>query len=270
MQVSLEIQSGPRAGEIIVVPDGQTITVGRTASASFALPQDTFLSRVHFAVAGGPECRLIDRQSANGTSLNGSRITESAAVHEGDVIAAGQTKFLVHIAAGVTAASKSPPLEALPSSAAAPVVEAIESPGALAIGSWFFGTVPDGWQVVEGFGLRRHERNSFPSEAMVSEMALAPDQSFDQFVDEQLKLLQFLVAQPQIQSAEPSALRGAEEARAFSVRYKTEDGQRFLQRQTYVRRARIAGTLAVTTLEGEAPAVQPVIDQILRGLGFGK
>ncbi|MGH9402252.1 MAG: FHA domain-containing protein [Terriglobia bacterium] len=291
----MEIKTGPRAGELIVVKEGESVTVGRTTNAKFALPQDTFLSRVHFAVeCSGSMCRLIDHQSANGTLLNDVKVGRPAELREGDMIMAGQTNFIVHlVAAPSSAPSSGPPVPSGPSGpprlvpppTAEPITDRpkpIQSspasqpasaapPDTVVIGSWFFGIIPEGWQVVEGFGLRRRERNAFLSEAMVSESALAPGQTFDQYVESQLELVRLLVSQAQIQpdiTGGPPAIRGAEEVKAFAVRYKMDDGRRFLQRQIYVRSGQSAGALAATTLESDAPAVQPFFDQIFRGLAF--
>lgn len=293
MQITLEIKTGPRAGEIIPVAEGQTVTVGRGASATFPLPQDTFLSRVHFAI----ECnaagrRLVDRQSANGTLLNDVKVGAPVELSEGDVILAGQTQFVVHLAASTPARPPSEPItdrprpveaqpirqapsEAFPQQFHQAAAVAPTAAGTAAIGQWFFAAIPDGWTVVEGFGLRRRERNMFPSEVMVSEAALPADQppaqGFERYIESQLELLKFLVAQPQIQPGspdDPSGIRGAEDAKAFLIRYKMDDGRRFLQRQVYIRSGFYAGALAMTTVENEAPAVQPFFDQILRGLAF--
>lgn len=289
MQASLEIQSGPRAGETIVVKEGVTITVGRTTSADFPLPQDTFLSRVHFAVeCNGSGCRLIDRQSANGTLLNNVKISGSAEVHEGDVILAGQTNFVVHLTAPAATAAKEPaepitdrphPIQQPKPPAYTPAFKPSSSPkpasraDTLAVGSWFFAFIPEGWVVVEDFGLRRRERNAFPSEVTASEAVLAVsvplNEAFEQYVNTQIEQVKFLAPQLQIQPvSEPAAIRGTEETKAFIIRYKTDDGRRFLQRQIYARSGPYAGALTLTTLENEAPAVQLFFDQILRGLAF--
>lgn len=98
MGVILEIRNGPVAAKVIALTVGQTITIGRAAAkAQFALPQDTFLSGLHFAVectASG--CRVVDRKSSNGTFLNGAKI-QDALLANGDEIKAGQTVFLVKI-----------------------------------------------------------------------------------------------------------------------------------------------------------------------------
>ncbi|MGH9352114.1 MAG: FHA domain-containing protein, partial [Terriglobia bacterium] len=235
----------------------------------------------------GSVCSLIDRQSANGTLLNDVKVSGAVELHEGDIIMAGQTSFIAHFAAAASSAvppaaepitDRPRPIQSPPTSqqasAGASASAPASQPDTVAIGSWFFGLIPEGWRVVEGFGLRRHERNAFPSEAMVSETVLAPGQTFDQYTESQLELVRLLVSQPQIQPDTPggppvtAAIRGAEETKAFVIRYKMDDGRRFLQRQIYVRSGQSAGALAVTTLESEVPAVQPFLDQILRNLAF--
>lgn len=98
MAVILEIKAGPFAGKKVSVVTGQTVTFGRAEGrAEFALPHDTFMSGVHFAVECGPSgCRVQDRKSSNGTFLNGARIKD-AMLANGDEIKGGQTVFAVKI-----------------------------------------------------------------------------------------------------------------------------------------------------------------------------
>jgi FHA domain len=96
--VVLEIRDGPLAGKVIGLKMGETVTFGRAAGrAQFALPHDTFMSGVHFAVeCGSSGCRVQDRKSSNGTFLNGARI-QDAMLANGDEIKSGQTIFAVKI-----------------------------------------------------------------------------------------------------------------------------------------------------------------------------
>ncbi|MGB7283185.1 MAG: FHA domain-containing protein [Candidatus Acidiferrum sp.] len=100
MAVILEIKAGPFAGQKISVVTGQTVTLGRAEGrAEFALPHDTFMSGVHFAVECTAQgCRVQDRKSSNGTFLNGAR-TKDAMLANGDEIKGGQTVFAVKIVA---------------------------------------------------------------------------------------------------------------------------------------------------------------------------
>src|SRR5580704_1465597 len=115
MGVLLEINAGPMAGKVIGLKTGETVTVGRAAGrAQFALPHDTFMSGVHFAVECGPGgCRVQDRKSSNGTFLNGARI-QDAMLANGDEIKGGQTIFIVKIVADAKLASMILPAELAP------------------------------------------------------------------------------------------------------------------------------------------------------------
>jgi hypothetical protein len=121
MGVLLEINAGPMAGKVIGLKTGETVTVGRAAGrAQFALPHDTFMSGVHFAVECGPYgCRVQDRKSSNGTFLNGARISD-AMLANGDEIKGGQTIFTVKIVADAKLASLMPPQEVAPPAASHP------------------------------------------------------------------------------------------------------------------------------------------------------
>jgi pSer/pThr/pTyr-binding forkhead associated (FHA) protein len=120
--VVLEIKSGPMVGKAISLATGQTVTVGRAAGrAQFALPHDTFMSGVHFAVECGTSgCRVQDRKSSNGTFLNGARI-QDAMLANGDEIKGGQTIFAVKIVADAKLASLMPAQEVAPPSIPQPI-----------------------------------------------------------------------------------------------------------------------------------------------------
>jgi hypothetical protein len=94
------------AGKVIGLKTGETVTFGRAAGrAQFALPHDTFMSGVHFAVECGTSgCRAQDRKSSNGTFLNGARI-QDAMLANGDEIKSGQTVFAVKIVSDAKLAS---------------------------------------------------------------------------------------------------------------------------------------------------------------------
>lgn len=94
MEVVLEVVTGVGAGQRIAIREGQTLSIGRTSKSDVAIPDD-YMSGLHFAVECGPAgCRVLDRQSSNGTFLNESRIHE-AMVASGDKIRAGQSTFVV-------------------------------------------------------------------------------------------------------------------------------------------------------------------------------
>lgn len=309
MELMLEIKSGPLAGKVVPVPAGQVVTVGRTQRSNFPIPQDTYLSGVHFAVECGKEsCRLIDHKSANGTFVNGAKVSE-VVVKNGDVVFAGKTTFGIAIVETSASPAPSPARRSAPPRAASSALSVMEAASAtlrpeaaerarptpvpqappvppatpalaapsparsaqfrLTVGHWTFGAVPDGWEAVEGFGVRRMGKGVFPSEAMVSEEPLRAGGTFDHYVAGQLDLVRLLVSQPQIEPGGPAPIGGVEESKTLIVRYRTDDGRRFVQRQVFVRQGQLAGALALTTLETELPRLEPLFEQIVRGMRFG-
>jgi pSer/pThr/pTyr-binding forkhead associated (FHA) protein len=130
MGVTLEIRGGTMGGKVIAVPTGHSVTVGRAnGRAEVALPQDTFMSGLHFAVeCSASGCRVVDRKSSNGTFLNGARI-QDAMLANGDEIKAGQTVFAVRILsdeklAGVMSSQSAlvPPATNAPAAGSSPVL----------------------------------------------------------------------------------------------------------------------------------------------------
>jgi hypothetical protein len=104
----VEIRSGPLAGRRIPVEQGQTLRVGRKDDAELVIAGDTQMSGAHFSIACDEKtCRLLDLGSANGTFLNGERVTE-ARLREGDRVRAGETTFLVRLEEAVVAAPNVP------------------------------------------------------------------------------------------------------------------------------------------------------------------
>lgn len=97
MAVILEVKAGPFALKRVAVMGGQTVTVGRTNRASFAVPHDTFMSGLHFSVeCGANGCVLTDQKSSNGTFVNEIRVAQ-ALLKSGDEIRSGQTIFFVRM-----------------------------------------------------------------------------------------------------------------------------------------------------------------------------
>ena len=93
--IALHIESGPSAHAPVPLRPGTTIQVGRSSRASVTLPNDSFLSGVHFEVAfDGETCTLRDLGSSNGTLLRDTRIA-AAPLAPGDRFVAGQTVFVL-------------------------------------------------------------------------------------------------------------------------------------------------------------------------------
>jgi pSer/pThr/pTyr-binding forkhead associated (FHA) protein len=104
MRVVLEIVDGPYAGRMFDLSAGQSLQIGRTDRAQCPLPDDTYLSGLHFGIDCEPDrVRLRDFGSTNGTYLNGVRVIDEL-LREGDRVQAGQTIFVVHVDPGAAAA----------------------------------------------------------------------------------------------------------------------------------------------------------------------
>ncbi len=93
--IGFAIVAGPAAGRRITLAEGQSAGIGRSPDADIAVEADTFMSRrhAHISVQGGAAV-VQDDGSANGTFVNGSRVTQQA-LRPGDIISVGQTQIRV-------------------------------------------------------------------------------------------------------------------------------------------------------------------------------
>ena len=93
----LQIQSGPLSGQTIQLEPGKTVRFGRRNIADFVLPDDTHMSSLHFMVECDEKGGVMrDLASRNGTKVNGRPVT-AVQLADGDLIVAGETRFLVVI-----------------------------------------------------------------------------------------------------------------------------------------------------------------------------
>lgn len=83
----LEVQG---AGETLLVPLESGVThIGRGLSADLHLDESSVSRRHAILVHRGPGTRILDDRSANGTLVNGRRVTQ-ADLRSGDVIVLGR------------------------------------------------------------------------------------------------------------------------------------------------------------------------------------
>jgi hypothetical protein len=79
-------------GAEAVHPLGRRTTIGRTPDNDIQIVA-TFISRNHAVMLGSAEhCILEDLNSTNGVAVNGRRVTRQA-LHDGDIVSIGQTRF---------------------------------------------------------------------------------------------------------------------------------------------------------------------------------
>jgi pSer/pThr/pTyr-binding forkhead associated (FHA) protein len=304
MAVILEVKAGPLAGKRVAVMGGQTVTVGRTPRANFAVPHDTFMSGVHFAVEYGPKgCVLTDQKSSNGTFVNETRV-QQATLAAGDEVRCGQTVFAVrfvdekpvlsnakpakpvasplplpapipvkatertsHLDSHVRSEQSPPPR---PVSAAKPSTPLVSPPRKqhVKIGGWVLTALPAGWIEAGEYGIQRNTPDGFPSNVVATEEPLGAALSLQEYVDSQLTMLRQYLRNPQIDITLPPKIQGAEESIAMEILYDTKDGQGVYYRRIYVRTGRTVGVLALTTLQSELAQMRPVFDSILSGVRF--
>ncbi|MCW8137323.1 MAG: protein kinase [Planctomycetota bacterium] len=94
MAVYLRIIHGPGSGQVLPIPSGQPVSLGRSGASSYAF-DDPLLSRKHCAVeCRGDLCRIVDLQSRNGTFVNGQRVGAQL-LRLGDRIKIGNVVFEV-------------------------------------------------------------------------------------------------------------------------------------------------------------------------------
>lgn len=93
MKVQLEVIEGSRRGERFQFTSSDVFVVGRAQEAHLRLADDAHISRHHCLVEINPPSAFVrDLGSANGTYVNGQRVT-SAVLRAGDVIASGATRI---------------------------------------------------------------------------------------------------------------------------------------------------------------------------------
>lgn len=90
----LSVDAGPFAGRKLVVPGGETRTVGRTSLSDLAT-EDGFMSGVHFSIhSNGDFAEIRDMGSTNKTYVNGVSVV-STKLSPKDRIRAGKTLFSI-------------------------------------------------------------------------------------------------------------------------------------------------------------------------------
>ena len=112
----LRVDSGPNAGQIFTL-DSAGATIGRQDGNTIVL-DDGRLSRQHARIDPGPGgLTLTDLGSANGTRLNGRRVSGTQSLRPGDQLQLGETTIVVE--GGVTATPNGNATAPVPPTAAA-------------------------------------------------------------------------------------------------------------------------------------------------------
>ncbi len=217
----------PSTQQRLAVAKAQRLSVGRTEASRLAVPQDASLAEMHFLLEyDGLKARL-ENLSDEGTLVNGKR-ADKAELADGDRITAGGTTFLVRT----------------------PVPPDQLAGAAVVLGSWSMKSVPEGWELIEGFGLRRKGDEGFVRNAAFTEDMLEEGQTLDEYLERQQLGLRALLEKEDVSfdKHEPAPVAGAEETLTVSVETHPPDGPEggLLQWQIYARRERLLGVVTVT------------------------
>jgi len=241
-KVVFNVNNGPFSSTAFIVEDGETKVIGRGDDADFVFSDDSALSRSHFSVTcHSGICELRDLSSANGTYLNGKRVTETQ-LQDNDTVRAGDTAFDVTIEFDDSVLSFNQ--------------------------SWTSNAVPGGWEVMDAVGFRRNGENTFPSTVVVTEDNLAEDETLGAYITKQVEMLRTMLKELQVTAAEVSTAMAADECHELYLRHMGTDGKIVLQRQIYLKRAHAVGIVTLTSEESEYANVKEPFDTVLSELAF--
>ncbi|MBI1358637.1 MAG: FHA domain-containing protein [Acidobacteria bacterium] len=219
----------PSRGRRITVASPQRISFGRNERARVTIPEDTFLSGIHFVLAwDGGACKL-ENLGRNGTLVNG-QLMDAGELRDGDRLRAGDTEFLVGLGR--------------PSG---------EASGELIVGGWSLAQIPPGWELLEGAGLRR--LGAEPRDNIVfSEDDLPDHLTLAQYVESQRHgaaghYEQDVVFEPW----DVQARMEVDESTSILFRPPLKIAVKALQQQTYVRVGERIGIVTITSFNREKP-----------------
>jgi hypothetical protein len=92
------ILNGNKIGHSITLPDGPS-TIGRGDQNTFAIPDDSISTQHVLLMSDAKTCRVKDRDSSNGTFVNGKQVTQ-ADLKNGDILKIGDVEMRADVTAG--------------------------------------------------------------------------------------------------------------------------------------------------------------------------
>lgn len=111
MNLVLQVLSGEKEGQRVPIRAGQVVSFGRTNAADYSFEDDGHMSSLHFEVEHqGDTAQIRDRNSRNGTWINGDRIS-MAMLEDGQLIKAGHTTLQVILEQSVVVPRRSSDVE---------------------------------------------------------------------------------------------------------------------------------------------------------------
>jgi hypothetical protein len=95
MRVALTVLDGSRQGDVIDIPDGSCVILGRGEDADISPNnEDEYMSLQHVVLDTTGACRVIDLAATNPSSVNG-RYERVKTLEQGDIIQLGYTRLRV-------------------------------------------------------------------------------------------------------------------------------------------------------------------------------
>lgn len=244
MPVHLEIVEGPSKGRKINLKIGKTVSVGRTNKSMVVLPEDEHLSGLHFSVGlKNGSVLLCNLSKTNPTEIEGKAVN-SHVLGLGDKFRAGMNIF------AVAGASPSP------------------HPAKLRIGGWGFQNLPDGWEIVEGSGLKHSAAEPFRANISAVEEPLPAGHTLKTYLKLQVELGQKHIPGSVFKDPVEAKIQGAEEALAISMTAPVQNKGRAIQHQIYALHSGIVGVFTATALETQSQLLRDAVATILKGVSF--
>ncbi len=279
MRVILQIDNQGELGRKSWAKSGERITVGRSDRADFVVANDPRMSDAHFViVCTESEARIRELGSVSGTSVNGKKIVDTV-LRDGDVIRAGTTSFVVSID-GLRGSPAPPIVERIPAGETAgpkasqtELVQIGSSPlqphSPSYCGGWTFGTVPEDWETVDDFAIKRIGNDTFPSNVVLIHEALDAQSTLADYIGRQLEMMQTQFQGLEVGTQSAATVAGAEEAVTLDIRYSLSSDMQIIQRQIYAQRDNSVGVATFTTTSTQRQHDQASFETIAKSLRLG-
>jgi hypothetical protein len=207
-----------------------------------AIPEDAYLSGLHFSAGSrNGNVLLCNLSKANPTEVNGKPVN-SAVLKPGDTFKAGMNIFAVIAAEN--------PHEAK-----------------FRVGGWGFESIPEGWEINEGSGLRHSVTEPFRPNIIVVEESLPKGYDLSKYVALQISLGEKHLKAPRFSEPKPLPIKGAEQAMAITIHAQAEKGAA-MQFQVYAVHSGIVGVMTATALESQGQLLRGAFREVLPGLTF--
>jgi hypothetical protein len=128
--------------------------------------------------------------------------------------------------------------------------------------------LPQGWDVVYGFGIRQLVPGSeyIVANVGLEEENLGAEDEFEGYLAKQTELIKSTLSEPKIAGPQPTSFPGCDEARLILVLHAPPGVESIAHVQTYVRVGPWVGIITLTAPQEQLQNVRPYSDQFTQGL----